>query len=85
MSREPRLFKHAVPRNLVGNPTMRRYMDEKGYWWALSKPHGRGTPCVFQAPDNSCLIHVTRPQICRDYPQDSFCEREEMEMSNATG
>jgi Fe-S-cluster containining protein len=67
----------AVPIYKVGNPLTRKYMIEKKHLWAIKKTM-RGGPCPFLL-NNKCIIHETRPQICRDYPQDSYCIREQME------
>ena len=75
MNREPRLWQVAVPIHRVGNPKTRTYMAEKKHPWVIGKPY-RGAACPFLGCDNLCMIHSTRPQICRDYPQESKCIRE---------
>ncbi len=40
---------------------------------ALDKP--LGVRCPHLQADNLCGIYEDRPQICRDYAADSFCER----------
>ena len=77
---EPRLLTFATPLSRVGNPKTKQFMKERGHHYAIRKPHGRGTSCPLQAPNGECFIHSTRPQICREYPQDSFCWRETQEM-----
>ena len=49
-------------------------------WFRLLKDHEkpdgvhnfstivRGNSCVFQGPDNRCMIYEVRPQYCRDFP-----------------
>ena len=69
MSREPRLWQVAVPIQRVGNPVTRAYMAEKQHPWAIGKARA-GAPCPFLAATNDCFIYETRPQICRDYPQE---------------
>lgn len=39
---------------------------------ALDKP--LGVRCPHLAADNRCSIYEDRPQICRDYAADRFCE-----------
>lgn len=73
VNREPRLWDYAVPIERVVNPATKQYMAEKKHPFALRKRH-RGGPCVFLA-NNLCVIHSTRPQICRDYPQGAQCLR----------
>lgn len=65
-AREPRLLRVAVTIDRVNNPKTRKYMKEKNYPYVLDKPR-RGGPCVFLAANKECVIHATRPQICRDY------------------
>ena len=73
MNREPRLWDFAVPIQKVGNPATRRYMAEKKHPFVIRKEK-RGGPCPFLL-NSLCLIHSTRPQICRDYPQGAKCLR----------
>jgi Fe-S-cluster containining protein len=79
LNREPRLREVAVPIQKVGNVKLRAYMAEKGMPWAVNKP-SKGAPCPFLGSDNLCNIHDTRPQICRDYPQESRCIKEMQEL-----
>ena len=74
MNREPRLFQVAVPIHRVGNPKTRAFMAEKKHPWAINKPH-RGAPCPFYF--DGCTIYETRPQVCRDYPENGgLCIKE---------
>lgn len=75
LRREPKLWQYAVPIDKVGNAKMRRYMMEKNIPYVMNKA-GRGLSCPFQMPNGLCGIHETRPQICRDYPQQSKCIKE---------
>ena len=69
MNREPRLQGYAVPIFEVPPSKTRRYMAEKGHPWLIAKPY-RGSPCPFWFESVGCSIYETRPQICRDYPQE---------------
>jgi uncharacterized protein len=40
---------------------------------ALDKPLGQRCPHL--QPDNLCGVHESRPEICRSYAADAFCER----------
>ena len=44
--------------------------------FVLDKEQNEGTPlrfsCKYQSDDNSCLVHQTRPDICRTYPHHSI-------------
>ena len=75
MNREPRLWEVAIPIQKVGNLRTRTYMAEKKHPFAINKLH-RGAACPFLAKTNECIIHSTRPQICRDYPHGKKCMRE---------
>jgi len=75
VNREPRLLDVALPMNRVGNKRTFSYMKEKGHPWVINK-NKRGDPCSFLDVNNLCLIHATRPQICRDYPHGHKCMRE---------
>lgn len=39
---------------------------------ALGKP--LGVRCPHLGDDNRCLAYESRPQICRDYQPDAFCD-----------
>ena len=39
---------------------------------ALDKP--LGLACARLGPDCRCTEYATRPQVCRDYPADEFCQ-----------
>jgi len=74
MNMEPRLWDVAVPIQRVGNPKTRAYMAEKKHLWVIGgKPH-RHAPCPFLTAEKLCGIYETRPQICRDYPQEGICK-----------
>ena len=76
MNHEPRLFDKCVPIQYVGNPKTRAYMIEKNHSFAIKKLH-RGMACPFLGFDSKCMIYETRPQICREYPQEGLkCVRE---------
>ena len=77
MNREPRLWDVAVPIQHVGNPKTRAFMAEKKHPWAINKAH-RGAACPFYF--EGCTIYETRPQICRDYPENGgTCIKEKQE------
>jgi len=69
MNREPRLWQVVTPMQLVGNQITKAYMIEKKYPFVIRKAK-RGGACPLLAPNNDCVIYETRPQICRDYPQE---------------
>lgn len=76
MNREPRLWDVAVPIQQVGNPRTRVFMAEYNHPWVIGKDHRNG-PCPFLTARNECGIYETRPQICRDYPENGGrCIRE---------
>lgn len=79
MNREPRLWEVAVPLERVGNQKMRLFMMQNNYRWVIGGKPYRGAPCVF-LQNNECLIYRTRPQICRDYPQEAECIKEVQEV-----
>ena len=41
-----------------------RLVERGGYVWAYIP-----TPCSQLAPDGTCGIHETRPDVCREWPQ----------------
>jgi len=85
MNREPRLWDVAVPIQRVGNLKTRMFMAEKKNPWVIGgKPH-RGAACPFLTAENLCGIYETRPQICRDYPQEAKRIRQMQELCNAAG
>jgi len=83
MSREPRLWDVAVPIQQVGNPKTRAFMAEKKHPWVIGGKKKRGDACVFLV-GNNCTIYETRPQICRDYPENGGkCIKEKQDASTA--
>ena len=76
VNREPRLLDVAITIQQVNNSRTRSFMRDKRHPWAIGKAR-RGDPCPFLDMQQRCMIHATRPQICRDYPQDGArCIRE---------
>lgn len=78
INREPLLLNVTVPFKQVKNPKMRAYMIEKRLPFVIGKTR-HGAACPFLSANNLCLIYNTRPQICRDYPQETKYIREEKE------
>ncbi|MFO0665568.1 MAG: YkgJ family cysteine cluster protein [Polyangiaceae bacterium] len=33
-----------------------------------------GVPCIHLGPDNLCAIYDQRPEVCRSYEADAFCD-----------
>ena len=82
MNHEPRLWEYAIPIQQVNNPKTRKFMAENQMPFVI-KMNGKGKKCPFlvgQVGHVSCLIYETRPEICRQYPQDGArCIRQENE------
>ena len=82
MNREPRLWDVSVPIHKVGNPKTRAFMAEKKHPWAIGGKVSLGSPCPFLTAENLCGIYETRPQICREYPENGGkCIKEKQDAS----
>jgi Fe-S-cluster containining protein len=69
MNKEPKLWDVAVPIQKINNPKLRKYMIENNHPWAI-KLMPVSFACPFLTAQNLCKIYDTRPQVCRDYPQE---------------